>query len=248
MASTTETGHAKNVANFEELIGFCTAYGANYNPSKASLKLGALNTLKATANANLQAVKTAKTNYDNATNAREIAFKQLRPLATRVINALAATEATPQTLADAKTANNKIQGKRATKAKETTTGNTGSNASPAKTISTSQQSFDNLVDHFAQLITTLSAEPSYVPNESELSIAGLNTYLADLRAKNTAVVNTFATFSNARITRNTTLYNPNTGLLDIAKDVKLYIKSIYGTSSQQYKQVSALKFTNRATS
>ena len=248
MASTTETGHAKNVANFEELIGFCTAYGANYNPSKASLKLGALNTLKATANANLQAVKTAKTNYDNATNAREIAFKQLRPMATRIINALAATEATEQTLADAKTANNKIQGRRATKAKETTIGNTDGNATPAKTISTSQQSFDNLVDHFAQLITTLSAEPSYVPNESELSIAGLNTYLADLRAKNTAVVNTFATFSNARITRNTTLYNPNTGLLDIAKDVKLYIKSIYGTSSQQYKQVSALKFTNRAIS
>ena len=176
MASTTETGHAKNVANFEDLIGFCTAYGANYNPSKASLKLGALNTLKATANANLQAVKTAKTNYDNATNAREIAFKQLRPMATRIINALAATEATEQTLADAKTANNKIQGKRATKAKETTTGTTGSNASPAKTISTSQQSFDNLVDHFAQLITTLSAEPSYIPNESELSIAGLNTF------------------------------------------------------------------------
>jgi hypothetical protein len=44
MASTTETGHAKNVANFEDLISFCTGYGASYNPSKASIKLAALTT------------------------------------------------------------------------------------------------------------------------------------------------------------------------------------------------------------
>ncbi|MBI4929199.1 MAG: hypothetical protein HY841_00430, partial [Bacteroidetes bacterium] len=44
MASTTETGHAKNVANFEDLISFCTGYGTSYNPSKAGIKLPALNT------------------------------------------------------------------------------------------------------------------------------------------------------------------------------------------------------------
>ncbi len=38
MASTTETGHAKNVATFEDLISFCTGYVAAYNPSKAGLK------------------------------------------------------------------------------------------------------------------------------------------------------------------------------------------------------------------
>jgi hypothetical protein len=44
MASTTETGHAKNVATFEDLMSFCTVYGATYNPSKAALKLPALTT------------------------------------------------------------------------------------------------------------------------------------------------------------------------------------------------------------
>jgi len=37
MASTSETGHAKNVANFEDLISFCTGYGTAYNPSKAAI-------------------------------------------------------------------------------------------------------------------------------------------------------------------------------------------------------------------
>ena len=68
MASTIETGHAKNIATFEYLISFCTGYGA-YNPSKAALKLSALTTQNTGAIAAFQAVKVAKTAYDNATNA-----------------------------------------------------------------------------------------------------------------------------------------------------------------------------------
>ena len=51
MASTSEVGHAKNVANFQDLIEFVTAYGATYNPSKNSLKLPQLIALKASADA-----------------------------------------------------------------------------------------------------------------------------------------------------------------------------------------------------
>ena len=109
MASISETGHAKNVATFEDLISFCTGYGVTYNPSKVALKLPGLTTQLTAANAALQAVKTAKTTFDNATNAREISFKPLKSLATKVVSALAATEATPQVVADVKSINNKIQ-------------------------------------------------------------------------------------------------------------------------------------------
>ncbi len=40
----TETGHAKNVANFEDFISFITGYGAAYNPTKVPIKLLSLNT------------------------------------------------------------------------------------------------------------------------------------------------------------------------------------------------------------
>ncbi len=243
MASTTETGHAKNVATFEDLISFCTGYGATYNPSRAALKLPALNTQYTTANAAMQAVKVAKTNYNNATNTREIAFKELRPLATKIISALAACGATEQTLADAKTTNFKIQGRRAKAKEKPNTNTTDTQVQPAKTISASQQSYDNLVDHFAQLIATLTAEPKYTPNENELKIATLNTLLTELKAKNTAVINTITTLSNTRIARNKALYAEGTGILSIAQDVKQYVKSLFGSSSPQYKQVSTLKFS-----
>ena len=100
MASTTETGHAKNAATFEDLISFCTGYGATYNPSKAVLKIPAMTTQLTGVNTALQAVKVAKTAYDNATNTRELAFKPFKSLCTKIVNALAATEAAKQTVDD----------------------------------------------------------------------------------------------------------------------------------------------------
>lgn len=243
MASTIETGHAKNVATFEDLISFCTGYGAPYNPSKALLKLPALTTQLTGANAALQAVKVAKTAYDNATNARELAFKPLKPLATKIVNALAATEASAQTVDDVKTTNNKIQGKRAKAVEKPDATALAAGAEPVKTASTSQQSYDKLIDHFAQLIATLTAEPKYLPNENDLKVATLNTMLTDLRAKNTAVISAYTAVSNARIARDKALYAETTGVLDVAQDVKQYVKSLFGATSPQFKQVSGLKFT-----
>lgn len=246
MASTTETGHAKNVATFEDLISFCTGYGATYNPSKVTLKLPALNTQLTAANAALQAVKVAKTTYDNATNARELAFKPMKPLATKIVSALAATEAAKQTVDDAKSTNLKIQGKRATAVEKPNAKALAEGAEPVKTASTSQQSYDKLIDHFAQLIETLTAEPKYLPNENELKLTALNLMLTDLKAKNTAVINATTALSNARIARDKALYAEVIGMVDTALDVKTYVKSVFGASSPQYKQVSALKFTKRA--
>jgi hypothetical protein len=242
MASTTETGHAKNVANLETLIGYCTGYGAAYNPSKGALKLPVLSTLLASSNAALQAVKAAKTAYDNATNAREATFKPLKSLATKVVHALAASDAILQTVSDAKSANNKIQGKRVMAVKAPASTGGIAVAAPVKKATVSQQSYDKLIDNFAQLIQTVTAEATYTPNENELKVASLNTLLADLRAKNTAVITAITNVSNARIARDKILYADQTGLVDVATEVKLYLKSLFGVSSPQYKQIGAISF------
>lgn len=246
MPSTSETGHAKNVANFEDLISFCTGYGASYNPSKAALTIPELQTLQTQANASLQQAKTAKTSFDNTTNARQVAFKDLKPLATKVVNALSVSGATDLAIADAKTINRKIQGAKAngeTK-KPTTPADPNAPAPTDKTISTSQQSYDSLIDHFTKLIEAVLQEPKYKPNEVELQTAALQNKLASLKTSNTDLANAFTNWSNARINRNTVLYNPLTGLVQTALEVKKYVKSVFGASSPQFKQVSKLEFTN----
>lgn len=241
MASTSETGHAKNVANFEDLISFCNGYGGSYNPSKAALQIVNLTTLHSNALSSITVVTSAKNAYSITTNQRQTAFNSLRKLCTRIVNALDATHATDRLVKDARTINYKIQGKRAaTKAAKPKVA--GSEAAEDKTISVSQQSYDALIDNFSKLIELVGTEPTYTPNETDLQISTLQTTLGSLKATNTAVVNAYTGYSNARIARNNMLYAPTSGLVDIALEVKKYVKSVFGASSPQFKQVSKLEF------
>src|ERR1043165_7929961 len=121
MATFIEVGHGKNVANFEDLISFCTGYGAAYNPFLNAIKLAQLNTLKTSAVNAITTVSTTFTTFKNATNNREIAFEPVKKLTTKVMGALKACGANDQTMADALTINRKIQGTgKLTKADEAT--------------------------------------------------------------------------------------------------------------------------------
>ncbi|WP_374540657.1 hypothetical protein [Flavobacterium sp.] len=239
MASTSEVGHAKNVANFQDLIEFVIGYGATYNPSKNSLKLPQLIALKDNAQSKLNDVITKNTIYNNKVNERMVAFGNLKSLSTRLVNALQTTDATNETINNAKTFNRKMQGKKAS----TTQVPTDPNTPAPTTISTSQQSYDQLIQHLAGLKSVLETEPSYTPNEIELQIATIDSKIADLSAKNTAVATAYTNISNSRISRNETLYTSENGIYETASEVKKYIKSVFGASSPQYNQVSGIKFS-----
>ncbi len=238
MASTSETGHAKNVANFQDLIEFVTGYGATYNPSKNSLKIPQLLELKAIADSNLAEVISKNTNFNNKVNDRIIAFSGLKSFATRLINALQTTDATPETIGNAKFFNRKMQGKKASSAQTPSDPNT-----PApSTISTSQQSYDQLIQHLAGLNAVLEAEPSYSPNESDLQVAAIQAKITDFTSKNNAVATAYTSISNSRIARNETLYAASTGLVETANEIKKYVKSVFGATSPQFYQVKGIMF------
>ena len=98
-------------------------------------------------------------------------------------------------------------------------------------------------ENFSSLIDLVSSVPSYAPNEADLSIASLTTFRDGLQTANTNVINAEVAYSNARISRDNLLYSKDFGLVDVAMDVKNYVKSIFGATSPQYKQVSGIKFT-----
>lgn len=241
MASTSETGHSKNVANFEDLISFCTGYGASYNPSKAAIQIASLNTLRTNALSSISGVTSSKTAFSNATNARQAAFEPLKKLCTKIVNALDATDAADKLVKDAKGINNKLQGKRSGE-KPTPPPAGATDAAEDKTISVSQQSYDSLIENFSKLIELVGSETTYTPNETDLQVSTLTTALGNLKTTNTAVINGYTNYSNARITRNSILYGTTNGLVDIAGDVKKYVKSVFGATSPQFKQVSKLEF------
>lgn len=244
MTSTTETGHAKNVANFETLTTTATNLEEAYNPSKETLKLSALELLFTESKATLNAVNIAQADYSNNVSARKSSFKTFGKLITRVYNALKATDTTTQIDESAKTIVRKLQGRRAsTKLSAEDIKLLAEDGKEINQISASQMSFDSRIENFDKLIMLLSSVPLYKPNEVDLKIETLTALYNELKTKNTNVILTYVKRSNARIARNEKLYKENIGLVDIAFDTKTYIKSIFGATSPQYKQISKLKFT-----
>lgn len=242
MASTSETGHAKNVANFQQLIAFVIAFGATYNPSKNALKLPQLVALKAEADTKLAEVVAKNTAYNNKVNERQAAFSGLKSLSTRVVNALQSTDASDQIIKDAKGFNKKMQGIRSSPLPSGGSEGEISNTPAPTTISTSQQSYTQQIQHLAGLISVLESEPSYAPNETDLQIATLVAKQNELTTKNNEVATAYANISNARIARNATLYNSENSLFEVASDVKKYLKSIFGASSPEFAQVKSIEF------
>ncbi|HEX7414451.1 MAG TPA: hypothetical protein VF411_10455 [Bacteroidia bacterium] len=249
--STSDTGHAKNVANFQTLIIDCQGFGTSYNPSNPNIAIPQLQNDYTNADTSITDVTTKHNDLNHTINTREVLFITLKPLATQIMAALKASGANAQTIKNAQTINHKIQGQKATKKivvpptptpiPPNPTPNPGKAAAPVN-ISVSQQSFDNLVTHFSELVNYVALYPAYNPNERALKIVSLNTAATNFTTANNNVKTAHTAYTTAVATRTKTLYNPITGLVQIAKEVTAYVKSAFGASSAQFKEVQGVHF------
>jgi hypothetical protein len=256
MASTSETGHAKNAANLNVIISRCTGYGPRYNPSNSDLTLPSLQNLYNNAFNSIEAINPLKQPFITAVNERQGKFAAMEKLVTKVVNALDASAGVSDAIVkDARSIIRKIRGARSKKKLVTNptpppgTG-TGSDPIPVPipiedpaTISVSQQSFDQQYQHFSQFFALVSAQPSYTPNEPELQIPTLNIVKNDLNTANQNVVSATTPYLQALATRNGFLYTPVTGVVDVSYEVKKYVKSVSSITTDEFKHISGLKFT-----
>ena len=238
MASTSETGYNINIANLQQLIQYAQSLGASYNPAKDYLSITNLQALHTSAASALTNVQTAKAQLIAAVNARQSAYAPLKKLATRIINALDASDVDAAIVKDARTYVNKINNAKIKNEINPTDDGSVSN----KTISTSRQSYNSLAENLSMLITLIANTPAYNPNETSLKVSNLQTYLQELHTANTQLNTALSHMSNARYTRDALQFMPKTGLVDISLDFKKYIKSLYGGDSHQYKTVSNIGF------
>jgi hypothetical protein len=89
---------------------------------------------------------------------------------------------------------------------------------------------------------TKNSEPGHAKNVGNLE--SLKSIHNQLKTKNNDVFNRYSVLLKERNNRDEILYHPLTGLVDISSDTKTYIKSVFGASSSEYKQISKLQFIN----
>ncbi len=237
MSAVSVTGHAVNVANFRTLTTTCTYFGGKYNPINAALKLPGLNTKSAASDAAMNDLKNALPAFEKAVSLRGEAFEPLSRLVTRLINAYEAMGGDAALLDALKALARKIQGQRS-KARPKPS---GTEPSPTS-VSASQMDYDSRWENFDAFVKKLQFETTFVPDENELKIGVLVALSATLKSHNAAVDETYQLVSLARAQRDEVLYHPKTGLVALAMLVKKYVKSVYGATSPQFKQVNGLKF------
>jgi hypothetical protein len=238
--SKSETGHIINVLNLDVLTTKCMTMGAEYDPANPALTIGSLTALAAESKNMMVNVGSNEMLYNNAVSTRSVELDKLKSLATQVLNSFKISKPSKYRIEKAKSINNRIQGKRVTKLNPVEP--LKEDDKITKNISSAQQSINRLIFNFRKLIDAVGSEAKYIPNEKYLQVSALNLYISNLDALNTDVMTLNANLESMRIMRNKLLYAPEKGLVDVAQDVKGYVKSAFKPNSPQFKNVSKVKF------
>ncbi len=232
--------HVQNLQSFDKVIRICTGLGGTYNPGQQNLQVYAMSTQLNIAQQIWEEVKEAQKAYDNATNARELGFQQIRTLSSNVYNMLKTCGANPLLLKDALNSKRRIWGARISK--------------PPAVIETAEaekqdarpsygQAYLVSAEYFDRLVKTVASESRYTPNEPHLSLASLEETLAGLFTLNKAVMEAETRLAEARIKRNTDYYIAPENLVSTATAVKTYVRSVFGYQSQEHQLMQKLRFT-----
>jgi len=237
------TGHLINVVNFEKLLSACKSYGTEYQPASGRLAISSLEDLLSNAKDVLDTLKTQKTAYDIAVNEREIVYTDLPKLTTRIYNSLAASDVSVQTLQDANALKRKLQGRRAKAVVvEDPKAEKQDDEKLARRNTLRLQSYNRLLDNFKSLLKLLESEPNYKPKEADLKLSALQALADTMTTVNITIINVNVAYQKARIARDQVCYSKKDNLCDIGQAVKKYVRSLFGSNSPMFKQVSGIGF------
>jgi hypothetical protein len=235
MASRSEVGHNKNVANFSSLTQILLEMGVLYNPSNTNIQLNNLDPIKTALAATISEFNLKKPIYTNAVATRETAIAPLSKRTTSILNSFKSLTVTPTDKENLTAMVKKVRGDRKSiKVNPDTAEN--------KSISTAQLSYDSRIANLDTLIGFVSSHPKYNPNEEDIKVVTLKAYhqeLTNLSQQVNAAGNTLITI---RKDRNTVLYNGNNNVIQLASEIKSYLKSLGDNGKPYYKAAVRLIF------
>ena len=235
MASTTETGHNKNVANFSTAYQIFEEMGSLYNPSNSNLQLANLAPIKVSLAGVISVLNDKKPIYKNAVADREIEIAPLGKITTRALNFAKSLNISTTDKDNLASQAKKIRGDQKPKVVNPDT-------AEGDAISTSQMSYDSRIANLETYTSQLASHPEYVPNETEIQIASLQTYHQRLTTLSGLVNSAGNALITARKNRNDILYFNDTNIIQLIKEIKAYLKSLGQAGEPYYKALVKLQF------
>ena len=238
MASTSETGHNKNVANFSTAYQILEEMNTLYNPSNSKIQLVNLDPVRSSLQITIAELNNNKPIYKNAVADRENAIAPLGKLMTKTLNYAKSIDISATDKENITAQAKKIRGDQKPKKVNPETIETDG-------ISTSQMSYDSRIANLDTYINQLSSHPEYVPNETEIQITSLQTLQTNLITLSLAVNSAGNALITSRSNRNNILYNNNINVIQLIKDIKAYLKSLGDAGKPYYNAIVKLQFKDK---
>ena len=235
MASNSETGHNKNVANFSSAYQILEEMGTLYNPSNAKIHLVNLDPIRTSLLSVITELNIKKPIYKNAVSAREFAISPLGKLMTKSLNYAKSLDISATDKENINAQAKKIRGDQKPKSVNPETTETDG-------ISTSQMSYDSRIANLETYTTQLASHTEYAPNETEIQITSFQTLHSTLVTLSTAVNSAGNALITARKNRNDILYSNDTNVIQLIKDIKAYLKSLGEAGKPYYNAIVKLQF------
>lgn len=235
MASTSEVGHAKNVANLGAGIQILQEMGTLYNPSNSNIQLANLANFKTSIDNSITQLNGKIPSYKNAVANRENSIAQLGKRTTKVLNYTKSLNISTTDKENISKLAKKVRGDVKPKAINPETSETIG-------ISTSQMSYDSRIANLTLLIVLVDSHTEYQPNENDINVTSLQNFQQELNSLSSLVNTAGNELITARSNRNNIMYLTDNNIVKLMNETKAYLKSLGQEAQPYYKAFVKLKF------
>lgn len=224
--------HVKNAEAFTRVVNFCAGFGGMYNPGRPTLQIDALTSQVNQIQLALEAVKTAKANYDLHVNKRKQAFDLMPRILAGILRRLESAGTQREQLEDARAYVHQFNG--ASNRSRKPVASEAIESAPRQKDSTLQLAYAARVAAFSKLVAALKTEPLYQPYETGYKIPELEATNQELTQLNQAVDEARKTWRMKLIDRNKLMYSQENSMLEISRAVKRYVRGLFGYDSGEF--------------
>lgn len=233
--STFETGHAKNLSNFDEMLVNIRIIGSDFTPPNTQIQ-GASLTAGFNASRAAQDDLTKKEQLARGpVKDRENLFRQLKRVVMRSVKYYRSCG----------TELNKVEAAEGLAARILDTSRVRylADGNPDPTWrSNSQQSYVMLAENFGRLIEYYKGDTKYNPTSGGIALGDMDAMHADMRTMNTNLAPIVAEVDQARALRNKLMYSES-GIITLTKLVKEYCESLDESHAFTAKTIRRIPFT-----
>ncbi|MDG3583720.1 YqaI family protein [Galbibacter pacificus] len=232
MPPYTKDELTSNLANFHLLIIFCEAYGKEYAPTDQRLHIECLHRTYNTVKELMANINNYNAMLNVAIFEKQQAFNGLEDVCNKIIDYLIIYTENNEAVKYVKSYYDDIVQIR----------NEQKVNAYIKDSYSNQEPYINLIAHFGNMINELAESNEYSPYHTDIKLEALKKKFRIMVKRSLRHKEIMDEYSDSLVERDNYFYNKTEGIIELANNIKEYVKTSFGENSHEFKQINGLEF------